>query len=122
MGIGTAVAIGVVPQFVEFQKFKVLVIICVYILFSHAPSDELFRAGISFICRYCHHLDSGLISGVFDRPLSTGTLQLNKTQIQKKHRTGFVQTDTYVDRIAPDIQLPALQTLHELPDEQPQCS
>ncbi|KAF5376946.1 hypothetical protein D9615_007270 [Tricholomella constricta] len=65
MGIATAIAIGIVPNFVEFQRFKVVVIIC--------------AAGV-FISR---------------RILITSTLVV----YLKRHRTGFVRTDSQIDRI-----------------------
>ncbi|KAF8073729.1 hypothetical protein FPV67DRAFT_762794 [Lyophyllum atratum] len=64
MGIATAVAIGIIPRFVEFQKFKVVVIIW-------------------------------LVSASFADMVITSSLVI----YLKKYRTGFVRTDTHIDRI-----------------------
>ncbi|KAG5733766.1 hypothetical protein E4T56_gene8192 [Termitomyces sp. T112] len=64
MGIATAVAISIVPRFVEFQRFKVIVIIW-------------------------------LVCSSFADIVITATLVSYLT----KRRTGFSQTDTYIDRV-----------------------
>lgn len=39
MGIATAIAIGIVPEYVEFQKFKVVVIICQWSSLCYLASE-----------------------------------------------------------------------------------
>jgi hypothetical protein len=62
MGIATAIAIGIVPEFVEFQQFKVAVIICKSVAedLSCVVSDfDFLRACLRVSWGYINHSDFG---------------------------------------------------------------
>ncbi|KAH0586220.1 hypothetical protein H2248_007476 [Termitomyces sp. 'cryptogamus'] len=85
MGIATAVAISIVPRFVEFQRFKVIVIICILGLVCSSFADIVITATlVSYLVFLREQILARCIVLMFD---------------QTKRRTGFSQTDTYIDRV-----------------------
>ena len=81
-GLGTSIAVGMIPEFIHFQKFEVIVII--WLAFS-AVAD----CSITFALVW--HLVRGW------------TVEMNVSCLinahQRKHKTGFVATDDIVNRI-----------------------
>ncbi|KAH0586221.1 hypothetical protein H2248_007476 [Termitomyces sp. 'cryptogamus'] len=82
MGIATAVAISIVPRFVEFQRFKVIVII--WLVCSSFADIVITATLVSYLVFLREQILARCIVLMFD---------------QTKRRTGFSQTDTYIDRV-----------------------
>ncbi|KNZ73544.1 hypothetical protein J132_01352 [Termitomyces sp. J132] len=82
MGVATATAAGIVPQFDEFPKFRVTVILW---LGCSSLADVLITGTLVF---YLVNLNMKTINLLQDLMFD-----------QKNHKTGFIRTDTYIDRV-----------------------
>ena len=103
MGIATAIAISFVPQFVEFQRFKVVVIVCKSaVQKSHIPLPSISQSRQGWcllllpICSLPRHWSYIWYVHQSNTDLSPATIHI---WAQKRHRTGFARTDSQIDRI-----------------------
>ena len=79
-GVGTAIAVGMIPEFTHFQKFEVIVII--WLAFS-AVADTVIAISLVW-----HLVSICILLAMTDL-----------TAFQRKHKTGFSQTDDVVNKI-----------------------
>ena len=79
--VGTTIGVRIVPQFVQFQKFEVIVIIW---LACSACADVIIATALVL----------HLVGGVVNRPFHT-----LRSLLQRDKKNGFPATDDLIDRV-----------------------